>query len=289
MRRILAFLFIPLFVASIGFVGCGDDDDPIGNVNQRFAFKAGDKYTYDYYDRDAQNMRDESTKKVVTWTVLETGISGFNGRSNVTSVEEVRYEADGTTETGRDTIHFQIDADGQIHIYDYFGTILNRFSGDLDLAAYLTGLNKVWLQLGSTNDANARVLVDEPTLINQTLTDVDVEGIVFDAQISLGYRSEHLGRDSLEVLLGKFDAFSTDNIIRVSITNKDPLNIGVGTLPPGTTIVGDSVMTHFDVDIVNGILRQTLDSKTVSVAGFFSTDVAGFEMELKSVVLASAE
>ena len=288
MRRTIALLILPLLVASVAFVGCGDDDDPIAVVNQSFNFKVGDTYTYDYYDRDMQNMQDATTKQVFVWTVLQTDLTMFS-RSKVTEVEEVRYAADGTTETGRSKIYFSVDTDGQLFMYDLFGAVLNRFSGDLDLSAYLDGITKVWIHVGSTKDANARVLVDAPQLLNQTLTDVEVAGIMFDAQIVLGIRSQHLGRDSLTVAAGSYDAYSTDNVIRGAISNKDQITVSGIPIPANTSLVSDSVTTHFDLDLRDGILRQTLDGKTVSVAGLFSTDVTGFERELTAATHAAAD
>ena len=285
-RKTLA-LLIP-FILVIGMTGCGDDEgDPPGiTVNPVLKFTAGDKFTYNYYERDESGARVESSKEVVVWTVLRSGLDTL-GQNEVVEIQETRYDASGVTVTDSSKIYYSI-YQGELSQYNLFQTVIARFGGQADLSAYVKDLNNSWVTVNSTKDANARVLQSNSNIINQTLQNFTVAGFQFDLKLKLGINSQHQGRGELTVPTKTYStAYSTDDWVYVNATNVDA--IPALSLPANSTIINDSVLIHYDVDVNDGILRQTMDSKKVSVGGFIEQPVNGYEMELTAVERVSAE
>ncbi len=295
MTQKLILLLIPCLLA-VGIAACGDDDPGLAPVNKKFAFRVDDTFTYDYYERDAENNPIDTSKQVVVWTVVDTDLSMFS-RGDVTEIEEVRYEADGTTEISRSTIYMNINSDGQVEVYDLFGTVLNRFSGDINLADYTDQIPKQWVTVGSTNDANARVLMDDPQLVIKRLENLVLPEPLgtligpIDINLQLGVRTEHLGAGEITVDAGTYEkAYSTDTKVRVQMQNAEEINVpGIGTFPAGTNLIQDSIGVHYDFDIDAGMLMNTMESKQVLVNNTLPVDVTGFEMELTAVQRATVE
>lgn len=288
MIRTLSLLILPCLLA-VGFVACGDDDPPLTPINENFEFKSGDTYTYKYYDRDSTNTRVETSQQVFIWTVLRTDLDTL-AKTSVAEIEEVRYDATGTNESGRSKIYMKVDVDGQVLIYNLVGTVLNRFSGAIDLSLYLDQVPKTWIIVGNTNDASARVLMNDSLHISQTLNNVVLPLVdPFDAKLNIGVRTNHLGAVAVSVAAGNYDkAYATDTKLFVKISNIDELVLPFGTFPAGTTILQDSIRTHYDIDIDAGVLRQNSDSKIVqAVNGLVPVTVNGFEMELQSFTRAA--
>ena len=292
-RKTLA-LLIPAIIA-IGMIGCGDDDGPTITVNPTLKFNAGDKYTYNYYERDSTNARVESSKQVVVWTVLESELSTL-GENGVAKIEEVRFEADGTTEISRSTVYLAIDL-GELSQYNLFKDVVKRFSTDqVDLSTYVGDVPDTWVIVNSTKDANARILQSNSNFFTKTITDVTVplpglpDPLVFDATMQLGYEANQIGKMPVTVPEGTYEnAFSTDDQVYVTIKNKDDIPLPIGTLPANSNIIKDSVTFHYDVDVESGILRQTMDSKTILVAQQLPQVINGFEMEMTAVEKVSTE
>lgn len=283
MTQKLILLLIPCLLA-VGVVACGDDDPGLAPVNQKFAYRANDRFTYDYYERDSNNVRDESSKQVVVWTVLRVGLDTLS-RKGVAEIEEVRFEADGTTEVGRSKMYMRTDSDGQVLVYDLVGTVLNRFTGGVDLSAYITQVPKAWVTIGSTNDANARVLMDDPNFIVTTLNNVVIPPIdPFDVKLDVAVRTDHRGAMEVTAPVGTYQkAYVTDTKVFVDMENADPIVYQSFPIPAGTQIISDSVSITNEIDIDAGIVRQESASKNILAANLFPTFVSGYEMELTAV------
>ena len=282
MIRRLSLLILPCLLA-VGFVACGDDDPPLTPIDENFSFNTGDTYTYKYFDRDSTNTRVATSEQVFVWTVLRTDLDTLN-ESDVVEIQEVRYDATGQNESGRSIFYMSIDGDGQVSIYDLVGTTLNRFTGALDLSLYLDQVPKVWITVGSTNDANARVLMNDPNLIAKTLNNIALPSIEpFDARLEVGVRTDHLGAFEITVPTGTYEkAYSTDTKLMVKIETAEQVVIGI-PFPAGTVVLEDSITTHYDIDIDAGVLRQNAESRIVQAAqGLYPVNVNGYEMELQS-------
>ncbi|MCB0714339.1 MAG: hypothetical protein KDD67_18580 [Ignavibacteriae bacterium] len=286
MIRKTLLLLVPVIIAT-AMVGCGDDN-PTVSVNPVLKFTSGDKFTYNYYERDENDARVESSKQVVVWTVLRSGLDTLS-ENGVVEIQEVRFEADGTTEKSRSKIYFAIDQ-GELSQYNLFQTVLERFSGQVDLSSYIGDLPNTWVKVNSTKDASARVLQSNSNIVSQTLKDVMVLTLVFDAKLKLGINSQHLGKVEVTAPTKTYSAaYATDNWVNVNATNPEEISVPPITIPANSNIINDSVLIHYDVDITDGILRQTMGSKTVMVAGTVSQPINGYEMELTAVERVSAE
>ncbi len=289
MTRRLSLLILPCLLA-VGFAACGDDDPPLTPINENFEFRAGDKFTYNYYDRDSANARLATSKQVYVWTVLRTGLDTLS-RKDVAEIEEVRFDATGQTETGRSKIYMKINVDGALLAYDLVGTALGRFSGSVDLSSYLDQVPKDWVTVGSTNDANARVLANVYTPLSITLNNVVIPPIdPFDITLKTDVRADHLGAMEVTVPAGTYTkAYVTDTKVFVDMTNKDAFMASGFPIPAGTQIINDSVRFRFEFDIDAGMISQASDSKAIVAAGLFPTLINGYEMELTAVERAAAE
>jgi len=288
MTQKLILLLIPCLLA-VGVVACGDDPGS-AQLNQDFTFRANDKFTYDYYQKDSNNVRDDASKQVVVWTVLRVGLDTLN-KPDVAEIEEVRYDATGTTEEGRSKIYMKTNTDGAVLVYDLVGTVLNRFSGGVDLTPYLDQVSKDWVTIGSTKDANARVLANVFTPISKTLNNVVIPPLdPFDVRLEVDVRADHKGAMEITVPAGTYEkAYATDTKVFVGMSNVDPIIVASVPVPAGTTIVDDSVNIRYEIDINAGVLRQESDSKQFLAAGFFPTLISGYQMELTAVERAAVE
>lgn len=289
-RQFLAVLLLPIF-AVVGMVGCGDDEPPVVPVNPYLKFTTGDTFEFDYYDRDLTGARQDASKQVIVWAVVRTDLDTL-GKDGVTEIVETRYDATGTTQTGSSKIYVLANGQGEFHQYDLMRTVMDRFSGGVDLSTYLDSIPKVWVQVGDTKSASAVEIEDlaAGALITKALNDVTVATFTFDAQIKMGIRSQHLGKTSVTVPAGTYaSAYSTDNFVRVNLSNTTPITVGPITLPPGSTLVNDSVNVHYDLDVEDGPIRQQIESKALLVAGLYPLNINGSEMELTSSTRASVD
>jgi hypothetical protein len=253
---------------TFAIVGCGSDPVSV-EVNKFLEFKKGDVFTYDVYDLDQNQARVDSTRTVRIWTVDTTGLT-FESKVNVTRVFEVNYKADGVTELNRDTIYLQTDQQGLVWQYDVFGSILKRIPGAEAAAEQLT---PQWVWIGDVKTSGARTWPSLPTVAGQNVT-------ILSIPISLQYSMDasHVGKESVTVAAGTYNAFVTDHTVNVK-----------GTEPgTGTVMLDDSMMLHYSIDINGGIVRETLDSKSVHISSPLSFDqpVPGFDMELVAVTRA---
>lgn len=254
---------------TFGIVGCGSDPVSV-EVNKYVEFKKGDKFTYNVYDLDQDQNRVDSTKTVRVWTVDTTGLT-YESKVNVTRVFEVNYKADGVTELNRDTVYLQADQQGTVWQYDVFGNILRRIPGAEDAAAQLP---KEWVWIGDVKTSSARTW---PSLATVGGQNISIIGIAVVLEYSMD--ASHIGKQSVTVPAGTYSSFATDHSVHVKGT--DPSG--------GGTILDDSMLLHYNIDIEGGIVREKLDSKTVAISyASIQLDeaVPGFDMELVAVTRA---
>ncbi len=275
-----------LALFSIAVVGCGDDDTPTVTVNQYLKFNVGDKFTYDYYDRDATNARDESSKEVRVWTVLQTGITMFN-RDVVTEMQQIRYEADGTTPIDTSMVYFVANGQGQLQQYNLLQMIVGQFSSEtLDLQPVIDQIDDTWIQVSDTKSPSALSWTFPEIL--QSLKDIDVMGqFTIDAKLQMSVSSSHKGKMATTVAAGTYDdAFVTDHSVPTTITADEDVSL-VG-IKKGDEIIKETMMLHYAVSITGGILSMEMDSKNATIIPISSPyPVNGFEMELTAVTRAA--
>ncbi len=266
-----AFALVTLI--AVGIVGCssGSPSDNTTDVNQFLEFKTGDKFTYNSYDRDASNQRVESSKEVVVWTVLRSGLDTL-GKSEVAEIEAVTYETDGTTEKGRTKLYFSANGQGHLFQYNLIQSVVGRFDNET-VQALIDSIPDAWIQISDT-----KTTVDDSWSyagagnIKKSISIGDFQG-----QMTLDVNSYHNGKVTTSVEAGEFTkTVNTDNNVTLHVT------------AASLTAVSDSMSVHFDVDIDGGILKESLDSKTITVTILQATEyeVNGFEMELVSVTRA---
>ncbi len=257
-------------LVTVGISACGSDPVAV-EVNKYVELKKGDKFTYDTYDLDASQQRVAASKGVRTWTVEETGLT-FEGKQGVSRILEVNYGADGTTEISKDTVYIASNGQGQIFQYDVFGNIIGRIAA---AAAAANDIPKSWIQIGDVKSSGSLTWLSSggPTVKNLTVMGLAV-------QMTLEMTAKHQGKKTVTVPAGTYaSAFLTDHA--VSVLAKDPSTNAV--------ILNDSMMVHYNIDVNLGIVKQTLDSKTVKLMtplGAIDQPLAGFEMELKSTTKA---
>ena len=285
---------IPL-VIGIGMIGCSDDTPTI-SVNPTLKFTEGDEFTYDYYDRDETNVRLDAPKQIVVWTALRTDLDTLN-RRGVTEFEEVRYEADGTTEISRSKFYMIADEQGKLLFHNLPQVMMSLFQTDaLNLSSLIDEVPDTWTQISDTKSPS-------PLTWSRTQSKGVVENaaiafkgipITADIDMEIGVNSEHAGRVSTAVTAGTYEAsFSTTTYVLVNLTAASdiiiPIPISPITIPKGQVIVDDSLSIEYHVDLEAGILQQIIDSKTVKASNVLDVPVNGSEMELTSFTRAATE
>ena len=253
----------------IGIAGCGDDPVTV-EINKSFTAKQGDKFTYDVYDRDAAQAPVTASKTMRVWTVLELTAS-YEGKSNVAKIDQVYLAADGTTQTGRDTIYIQTNGDGTIHQYDAVGEILKRFPETI--RPFIAQLPKTWAKVSDTKSPNALTWVSA----FKTSTTADLP-LIGPTAISAEMNAQHLGRSkrNATVPAGTFTSlFNTDHTMTATATSVNN--------PTAPAILSDAMVLHYDFDIDSGLVKWAMDSKTISLNLLGASQpyfIAGFEMNL---------
>lgn len=289
MKKSLAVLFAALFMV-VGVIGCGDDPatpDDGGVINLSFQLKTGDKYTYDYYDRDEQNARVDDSKKVVVWTVLRTDVT-LEGKSGAAEIQQITYEADGTTAIDTTTIYLLTNGQGQVLQYNLLQTVLAQFSGSVDLSPVIAQLPNAWIQVSDTKSPSP-ISWSFPDIL-QTVQDVDLAGLAtLDISLLMSVKSSHKGRMSVTVPAGTYaTAYVTDHETPTTIKAAEDKDIPpVINIKSGDELIQDAATLHYAVDIEAGILSMSMDSKsTTLIPVSLPYPVTGFEMELTSSVRA---
>lgn len=290
MKRSFAAL-ATLAIFSIVMIGCGEDDTPTVQVNQYLKFNVGDQFTYNYYDRDPSNARVDSTKKVLVWTVLQTDIN-FENRDVVTEIQQIKFEADGTTPIDTTMVYFVANGQGQLQQYNLLQMVVGQFSSEtLNLQPVIAQIPNTWIQVSDTKSPSA-LNWNASNLLDLSLNDVEVAGgETLDAKLQMGVNSNHKGKVTTTVEAGTYDdAFITDHLVPTTILgNEDKTIGGVIEVTKGSPIIRDTMALHYAVSISGGILSQTMDSKTTAIVPLplLTYPIPGFEMELTSVTRAT--
>jgi hypothetical protein len=260
-------------VALLAVVGCGDD--PVTTEpNTFFEPKQGDTFTYARYNRNAANQRDESTKTIHKWAVVETNLS-YQGKNNVAKIVQMNFQADGTTSAGaNDTLYISTGVDGAIYM-----NVISATVARIPIAAdFASQIPFTWVQVSDVKSAN--VMKYSAIAGGSVVTDVTLPGVNLPGRVIITDTAYHKGKVGASVNGTNYgNAFHTDHTLKMIAT----LNA------TGSRIVdNDSLHLGFDVDVVNGILRQTMNSDTITATiplqGPRHEAVAGFEMELISSV-----
>jgi hypothetical protein len=258
-------------IALAGIAGCSDDaPTQVVEGTQYLKFKEGDQFHYEVYDRDTNNVRITSSMKMQHWTVIDTGAPALGGQSVGITVFEVT--TDGATE--KDTMYLQSRSDGVVQMYDVLGSMVSRFAIGESIGA---SVPKQWVKISDTKSPGALTWESTGDAIFSVATTIG--GFPVNAQVTLTMDASHKGKQSAQGVDSTFaNSFHTDHVLKVAAT--DPTF--------GNVLVADSsaINIHYDVDINAGIVKQTLDSRTVtltpSVGGPIPQPVTGFEMILKS-------
>lgn len=301
MKNTLALLAVVLF-AMVGVIGCGDnntDPDDGVEVNVNLKFETGDKFTYNYYERDEQNARDESTKRKVEWTVVGTDMTK-DGRSDAVEIREDRYDETGATIEETNMIYLASNGQGQVFQHNVLKLILQRFSGDgLDLEPVISQLSDAWSQISDVKSPSALSWTSLAQIL-QTLNDVDLAGVTtLDVKVDMSGDAMHEGRVTRTVAAGTFDhAYVTNHTFPVTLTAAEDKDLApITTIKNGDPLIqatGDAAMeVHYIVDVDGGILSMTMDSKQAALIPQPLTGtpypVNGFEMELTAVERVAAQ
>ena len=285
-------LVIPI-VIGIGMIGCSDDTPTI-SVNPTLKFTEGDEFTYDYYDRNETNVRLDASKQVVVWTALRTDLDTLN-RRGVTEFEEVRYEADGTTEISRSKFYMIADEQGKLLFHNLPQVMMSLFQTvRLNLSSLIDEIPDTWTQISDTKSPSPLTwsrTQSKGVVENATITFNGIP-ITTDIEMQIGVDSEHAGRVSTTVTAGTYDrAFSTTTHVLVKLIAASDIAIDAPpiTIPKGQVIVDDSLSIEYHVDLEAGILQQIIDSETVKTIYHLNVPVNGSEMELTSFTRAATD
>jgi len=267
MRNLLKCLVVAC-IAMVAIAGCGDDPVDPGNGNQggQLTFKQNDQFTYNYYTRDASNQRDESTKQVKVWTIIDVNQT-VGGRNGVTVIAEQTFQADGVTPTAeRDTFYIQTASDGRIYQYNLLRSVVKRIPG---AAAFIDSVPPAWIQIGNTGATTATTW--SATGDGPVTAEVSIIGIA--TNISLTMNAMHKGTQSVTVPKGT---------ITNSVHTDHDVIVAASTQFGGSS---DTLRVAYDISSTEGIARQTLGTRTITLLSL-NQMVPGFDMELVSAVRA---
>jgi hypothetical protein len=246
--------------------GCGSDD-PVtpgtgGNGDTYVKYNEGDKFTYDRYTRDASNQKDPASKETVVWTVLKANQT-IGGRSGVSVVVEQAYMTDGTTPNGdADTLYFQSATDGKLYQYNLLRSVVKRIPG---AQIFVDSVPPRWIQISDTKSSSAGSWVAlDGGLVRDTISLLGTS-----LAIDFNMLASHKGTQAITVPKGSYtNSVHTDHSVIIGIASqlvnsRDTLTLG------------------YDVSPTDGIVHQSLGSKSINVVS--AQQVPGFDLELKSV------
>ncbi len=276
MKQLILFGLAIATVSTL-LVSCSSDNTITANPS--FAYAKGEVYTYDYYQRNIDNQRVDSTKRKRTWTVLQTDATAAMGapagQQNVTMIKDDLYNEDGTTIASTDTIFVSAQEDGEFYEYDMLGVAASRFDSQL-LDTALSQIPKQWSKIGSTRDASALSWTSAASFLDSVF--IPVGATTLSGTIEGSARADHKGKTDIAVPNGDYPtAYATDHSIMITATVS------------AFTAIDDSLKMHVALDLNDGLLMQSMDSKNVpiNIPGIpgipDSAPVIGFDMELVSI------
>ena len=215
MKNLLKYLAFAGLVA-VAVSGCGDDpvQPPSGNGGGQFTFKQNDKYTYNYYTHDEANQRDNSSKQVKVWTVLNVNQS-IGGQSGVSVIDEQTFESNGTTPIGaRDTFYIRTTSDGKVYQYNLLRSVVKRIPG---ASVFIDSVPPAWIQISNTSATSATTWsATGGAPVSGTVT---IGG--FPTTINLTMPATHKGTQSVTVPKGTIaNSVHTDHQVVIAATNQ---------------------------------------------------------------------
>lgn len=270
---------------TLGIAACSSDPvstDPNSTVNKYVEFKKGDTFTYEYYDRMPDNTPDPATKQIRVWVVEETGLT-YRSQPNASRITESFFQADGVTPTGTpsDTVYLVAKQDGSVYQYDVIGSIIRHIPAASTFIDQLSSTS-TWAQISDVKTPSAFSWLSSANSFKEV--NISILTFTIDADMMLGMSAQHLGQGKRAVIVPAgtltTESFNTDHSVTVKATDHGNSS---------TVLLNDSMAVHYDVSIKSGIVRQTLDSKTITLnfQGVpIPQPIAGFEMNLKSAVRA---
>jgi hypothetical protein len=258
-------------IALAGIAGCSDDaPTQVVEGTQVLNFKKGDKFTYKVYNRDTANVNITHTDsvKTETWEVIDTAVAVGTHTGAVFLVT-----TNGSTTM--DTVYIEAQSTGPVWQYDVLGNMVKR----IPLAAAFSGsVPKQWLNVGHTKGTtSAEQLVPSDAQFVMTIPGTPLGDVT--ATVTLASQPSHKGKLATPLTGGTFgdssyaNVFQTDHALHVTAN---------ATQPALGQVINDTLHIHYDFSIKQGLIRQTLDSKTVQVTGFGPQYVMGFERVLVS-------
>lgn len=255
-------------LASIVMIGCSDEKtvDPPVVDSSYIKFKANDSFTFNYYERDAQNARIDASKQVKVWTVLSINQTigderAGTVRGGVAVIREVTYDGTGTTPMGTpDTFYIHATSEGEVAQYNLLRSVVKRIPGG---EIFLDSVPAKWILIGDTkkNGAATWDAIEGGRITNA------VAILTIPTTVTLAMNATHEGKVTSTVPKGTYtDAYRTDHKMIITtessvFNSKDTLNIS------------------YELNAKDGILRQSLRSALI-LSG--SQQIPGFEMELVS-------
>jgi hypothetical protein len=238
----------------------------------------GDTATFNFVDRDTTNKNVSGTEKTKVWTVMREDLSIY-GRTKVTEVLEVTYDAAGTAELERDTLYLQFAGDGSVYEYDMLRRLLVRVSGG---DAFGSSLPPYWVKVTNTSAASASAWTSVVNNSNAAVDSIRVDnvsapGIPAAMNVVFKMTAMHEGTVATTVPAGSYPA-----AVRTNHTLR--LNVKLASFP--ITVLDNALLLTSNASAKDGLLHQTFEGKMLEAKALTVTQplpVTGFEMELKSI------
>jgi hypothetical protein len=265
-------------LALIGMAGCSNDTVAPVAGNETLTYKKGDVFKYEYYEHDSTNAKIDASKKIKTWTVLDTNLS-YAGKNRVTRVQQVTTDGDGTSNPKTDTVYVLADATGDVYQYNLVGQMVTRIPA---AATYGDSIPKQWVLINNTKASGAGVALASAGISLFNIT-VPVSGNNVPVALTTKMNGASSGTDSFKLANATYaHTFGANHSLSV---------FGQTTILGQTfTVLNDSMAFHSAVSVDAGIVREWLDSKKVNVdpgvivpgTPPIPQPIPGFEMNLVS-------
>lgn len=275
MKQILA-LGALVAIALTAMSGCSDDSVSGTDINQFFEPKKGDTFTYARYERDMNNQRVDSTKTIHKWIVLETKIN-YKSRNDVAKILQLNFDMTGTIKTGDDDIlYISAPATGEVYM-DVISSTIRRIP---NVNVFADSIPFDWFQISDTKSSNAVVFA---SLTGSGITkDVVYPSPAGNLDLRLNVTGSGYHKGKVPTSVGSTlypNAFHTDHAVKIK---------AILWRLTGAAVIDDSLHISYDVDTQEGILRQVMQSDTITanlpIIGRQDQPVNGFEMELIGAV-----
>jgi hypothetical protein len=267
-NMLMACVFAGITLA--GIAGCSDDaPTQVVEGTQVLSYKKGDKFTYKVYSRDTANVNITDSVKTEVWEVIDTAVTLANHKATVFLVT-----TDGSTT--KDTVYMEAQSTGPVWQYDVLGNMVKRIP---IAAAFASTVPKQWLNVGHTKGTtSAEQLVPSDAQFVMTIPTSSFGDVA--ATVVLSSQPKHKGKLATNLPAGDSsyaNVFQTDHNLHITASAKI-----VATQTDLGEVLNDTLKIHYDFGVKQGLIRQTLDSRTVPLTGFPAQQVTGFERVLVS-------